>query len=792
MTDRLKVLYEFGPFRVDPAKQVLLRENQPVAITPKVFETLLILVRHSRDVVTKDDLMKGVWPDSFVEESNLSQNIFVLRKTLGETPEDRRYIATVPGRGYRFVAEVRTVEQDGDNVLISSSFRSQMVVEHQAAATTLPPAGLRGRAIGRYGWPAAAVMVMLVVGTILFLSSHRQKPIGLGETDSVLLADFANMTGDPVFDGTLQQGLEIQLKQSPFLSLVSEERVQRTLRMMGHPADAQLTPGIAREVCERIASAAVLDGSIAKLGSQYVLGLRAKNCRTGEVLADEQAQAARKEDVLTALSEIASKFRTRVGESLTTVEKYDTPLAEATTPSLEALKAYSMGWKVGDTGNEEAAEPFFKNAIEIDPKFAMAYASLGLFYGSAGESALATENISKAWQLRDRVSDNEKFFISAYYDARATGNLGKALVTCEEWAQAYPRDWLPHAMLSGFIYPALGKHEKAAEAAEKAIQLGPDFAIGYVNLGDAYLRLGRPTEAERTIRRAFERKIEAPYLSLLSYNVAFMEDDKAGMDREAALANGESETQGWIFDHGAFVMAYNGHLQEARRMSQRAVDFAQQSGHREKAAIFKSREALLEAFFGNAPAAKRSAMEALALARDREVQFGAAFALALSGNSSQAQTLANDIEKHFPEDTGVRFIYMPSVRALVALNRGERTKAIELLQAAKPDEQGQPRSAINGYFGALYPIYVRGLAYLASHQGAQAAGELQKILDHRGAVIFDPISILAHLQLGRAYRLSGDKARAKIAYQEFLALWRDADSDVPVLKQARAEYAKLN
>ena len=512
MTNGPKVLYEFGPFQVDPAKQVLLRENQPVAITPKVFETLLILVRHSRDVVTKDDLIKGVWPDSFVEESNLSQNIFVLRKTLGDTPEDRRYIATIPGRGYRFVAEVRTVAQDGDDVLISSSFRSQMVVEHPVAAPTLsvPADGLRPKAIERYGWTVAAVMVVLVGGAVLFLSRHRQKPISLGKTDSVLLADFTNTTGDRVFDGALQQGLEIQLKQSPFLSLVSEERVGRTLSMMGQPADARLTQEIAREVCERTASAAVLDGSIAKLGSQYVLGLRAKNCRTGEVLADEQAQAARKEDVLNALSEIASKFRARFGESLTTVEKYDTPLAEATTPSLEALKDYSMGVKVGTTGSEEAAEPFFKDAIGIDPKFAMAYAFLGLYYGSSGESALGTENISKAWQLRDRASDYEKFFITAYYDGRATGNQEKAQVTCETWAQAYPRDPIPHAMLAGFIYPAFGKYEDAAEAGEKAIQLNPDFAFGYVNLGHAYLHLGRPAEAEKVLRRASDRKIEAP------------------------------------------------------------------------------------------------------------------------------------------------------------------------------------------------------------------------------------------------------------------------------------------
>jgi tetratricopeptide (TPR) repeat protein len=354
------------------------------------------------------------------------------------------------------------------------------------------------------------------------------------------------------------------------------------------------------------------------------------------------------------------------------------------------------------------------------------------------------------------------------------------------------REWLPHAMLSGFIYPAFGKYEKVAEEAEKTIQLGPDLAIGYRHLGEAYLRLGRPSEAEKALQRASERKIEAPFFSLLRYDVAFMKDDKAGMEREVTVAQGKSETQDWIFDHAAFAMAYTGHLQEARRMSQRAVDFAQEAGHREKSALFETRVALREAFFGNVPEAKRSAIEALALARDREAQFGAAFALALSGDSSRAQTFANDLEKDFPEDTAVRFNYMPSVRALLALNNGEPAKATELLQTAVPNELGQPRSAVNGFFGALYPIYVRGQAYLASHQGAQAAGEFQKILDHRGAVLVDPISVLAHLQLGRAYALSGDKARAKIAYQDFLTLWKDADPDIPVLKQAKAEYAKLN
>jgi DNA-binding winged helix-turn-helix (wHTH) protein/tetratricopeptide (TPR) repeat protein len=793
MVTEPKVLYEFGPFRIDPEKQVLLREDQPVAITPKVFETLLILVRHSREVVSKEDLMKTLWPDAFVEEANLSQNIFMLRKALGDTPEDRRYIVTLSGRGYRFAEQVRTVTQDGKDVVIESRSRSQMVVEQtiDAQKETLQalPTTLHRRVPWRYLLAIGAGVALLVLGTAFFL--HGRRPIALNEKDSVLVADFTNSTGDPVFDGTLRQGLAVQLEQSPLLSLVSEDRIQQALRLMGQPPDARLTSEIARQICERTASAAVLEGSIANLGSQYVLGLRAKNCRTGEVLADEQRQAARKEDVLTALSQIARKFRTRVGESLSTVEKHDTPLAEATTPSLEALRFYSEGLKVESSG-AAAAIPFFKRAIEIDPKFAAAYAALGLMYGDRGESDLAVESTSKAYELRDRASDNEKFFITAYYDGRVTGNQEKAQLTCEAWARTYPRVVSPHSFLSGFIYPVLGKKEKAVEEGERAIQLSPDFAIPYSLLAEDYERLDRLGEAEIILQRASERKLEIPDFIVERYDIAFLKGNRVGMEREVALAQRESGAEDWISDHEAFALAYTGHLKDARRMSRHAADLAQQAAHQERAALFETGAALWEAFFGNASAARQSAMAARELAKDREVEYGAAFALALSGDSSQAQALANDLERRFPEDTSVRFSYLPTVRALLVLNHGKPAKAIELLQVAVPHELSTPRCKIHGFFGALYPVYVRGQAYLGEHQGAQAAGEFQKILDHRGTVVSDPIGALAHLQLGRAYVLSGDNTKAKIAYQDFLTLWKDADPDIPILKQAKAEYARLN
>jgi eukaryotic-like serine/threonine-protein kinase len=634
---------------------------------------------------------------------------------------------------------------------------------------------------------ATAAVLILTVGGYFYL--HRAPR--LTDKDTIVLADFLNTTGDPVFDGTLRQGMAVQLEQSPFLSLISEERILHTLSLMGKSSDARLTPELAQEVCERTASAAVLDGSIANLGSQYVLGLRAKNCRTGDILDEEQAEVARKEDVLNALTEIASKFRTRVGESLVTVEKHDTPLAEATTPSLEALKAYSMGWKVTASQGGDAAVPFFKRAVEIDPQFAAAYASLGLAYGSMGETELGTENTKKAYQLQNRASDNEKLFITAYYDGRATGNQKKAQQTCEAWAQAYPREWKPHSFLAGFIYPVLGEHEKAAKEAEKTIELAPDFGVGYALLGSNSLSLDRLGAAEDAVRRASERRIDIPLLALLRYDIAFLKGDSGGMQREVAAARAKSGAEELISDHQAFALAYTGHLQEATKMLRRASDLAQQAAHREKAASFEARVAMWQAFYGNAPAAKLAATAALALAKNREVQYGAALALAMAGDSSQAQTLTNDLESSFPEDTSVKFNYLPTVHAFLALNHGDPAKAIELLQVAIPYELGQPRSTQTGFFGALYPIYARGLAYLAARQGAEAAREFQKIMDHPGIMVGDPIGVLAHLQLGRAYAMQGDTTNAKAAYQDFLTLWKDADADVPVLKQAKAEYAKL-
>jgi tetratricopeptide (TPR) repeat protein len=626
---------------------------------------------------------------------------------------------------------------------------------------------------------AAAVVAALLAGG--YWSLHRTPK--LTDKDTLVLADFMNSTGDPVFDGTLRQGLAVQLEQSPFLSLISEERTQRTLRLMGQSADARLTPQFAREVCERTGSAAVLEGSISSLGSHYVLWLRARNCRSGDVLYEEQAQASRKEDVLNVLSRMAGKFRTRAGESLATVEKYDTPLAEATTPSLDAWKAYSAGWQVHGSSGAMASLPLFRRATEIDPAFAMAHASLGRIYADLDESGLSAESTRKAWQLRDRASDREKFFITAGYETLVTGNLEKARQTCEAWARAYPREARPHNILAGMVNKATGQYEQALAEGRKAVELDPDFAIGYYSLAVDHVYLERLGEAEEPLRRAAGRGLEIDEFPMLEYDIAFLRNDPAGMEQVAGRARRRAGGETWISDREAFALAYSGRLQQARSMTGRAVDSAQQAAQRERAGLWEAGAAVREAFYGNASEAGKRATAALRISKDREVEYGAAFALALSGDFSKPQTLAADLERRFPEDTSVRFNYLPVLRARIALNRGDSSQALALLQAAVP--------YVSGLFGALYPAYVRGEAYLAAHRGVEAAAEFQKILDHRGIVVSDPIGALAHLQMGRALAMSGEKAKAKTAYEVFLGLWKDADPDIPVLKRAKAEYARV-
>jgi eukaryotic-like serine/threonine-protein kinase len=640
---------------------------------------------------------------------------------------------------------------------------------------------------------AAGLLVLVLTGVTAWSLSHRASATRrtLTDKDTIVLADFDNETGDPVFDDTLRQGLSVDLQQSPFLTLISDQKIQRTLALMGQPRDARLNPEVAQQICERTASAAVLEGSIARAGNQYVLGLRAKDCNTGNILDQEQAGATTKEDVLNALSQIARSFRTQVGESLATVEKHSTPLPQATTSSLEALKAYSTGVKVIVSYGLAAGIPFFQRAIAIDPRFAMAHAMLGMSYE---EPVLSAVNATRAWQLRDRLSDRERFFIDFTYDRQVTGNLDRAYQTLELWLRTYPRGEQPspESLLGGLAAQGTGRFERAIETSQRGIAADPSFALAYGNLASSYFFTDRLSQAESTLQRASARKLEIPDFLVLRYNIAALKGDRQQMDRAVGQARGTRGTEPRVAHAEALALVRSGRLQAARRSSSRAVDLALQEGERDEAASYRAARAVWEAVCGNAAEGKKNALAALELSNARDVQYAAGLAVALSGGFFKSDALAGDLERRFPEDTFVKFTYAPVLRGVASLEAGKPADSVERLQLALHYE-----SAVNGlnfshfHLGGLHSAYVRGEALVAGHRYAEAVAEFQKILDHPGIVGLDPIGALAHWQLGRAFALSGDKPRAKAAYEAFLALWKDADPDVPILKRAKAEYARL-
>jgi tetratricopeptide (TPR) repeat protein len=571
--------------------------------------------------------------------------------------------------------------------------------------------------------------------------------------------------------------------------------VSQTLGLIGRPANAKLTSDVAAEICERTTSAAVVEGSITSLGNKYMLSLRARNCRTGDILDQGQATAEKKEDVFNALAHMAKRFGARAGESLPRVEKEPSLPAEVTTRSLEAWRSYSAAMREFQARAQSAeAVSLLKRAIEVDPRFAMAYATLGRVHADLGETELAAENVAKAYELRDGVSDRENYFITFTYHRQLTRNLELCRQTLESWTRKYPRDLHPHGFLSGFTSPGTGHYDRAVEEGQKAIELDPDFAIGYENVAFAYVYLNRLPEAEALLHKASERKIEVVQFSLLRYFIAFLRNDKAAMEREMTQRRAKLEAQGWFEHQEAMTLAYQGRLKEADRQSARAVSLARQGGLVGRAATFQGAGAVWNALFGNQAEAQRSAAAALSLFRSRDADYGPAFALALLRNLAQAQTIAAELDRRYPQDTSVQFSYLPTLRALEALNQDDSAKALEMTQASGPYDLAVPGTAYftgASFFGALYPVYVRGLAYSRMGHHREAAAEFRKILDHPGIVLNDPIGPIARLQLARALSASGDRAKSAALYKDLLALWKGADPDVPVMKQAKAEYASL-
>jgi eukaryotic-like serine/threonine-protein kinase len=783
------IVYQFGPFEVNVASGELLKNGRRIKLQEQPFRLLVALLENSGELISREELRTSLWPDNtFVDfDGSLRVAVGKLREALDDNADNPRYIETIPKRGYRFlVSEVRRVD-----------------VAHQAARETNPPREdpeplktdatpvvVRSGRIPLRKYAIAAVAVLLLTVGGAFLTQKLAQPKTLTDKDVLVLADFANTTGEPVFDGTLRQGLAVQLEQSPFLSIIPDEKIQQTLGQMGQPADTKLIPAIARELCQRTASAAVLDGSIARIGTQYLLTLKALNCENGKTLASTEAKASDENHVLDALGKVSVEIRNKLGESLSTIQRFDTPLEQATTPSLEALKAYSSAMQALRTKGPDAAIPFFKHAVEVDPKFAVAYAYLGVMATTTLEPGLSVDYRTKAFELRDRASEAEKYWITATYHKGVTGNIPKAIETCDLWIQDYPRSEMPHMYLGAAVLPVVGQNERAAEESSSGIRLRPDYAIAYAFAIRAYTALNRYDEAKAIYAQALERKLHAPYIDVTTYILAFAENDTAAMAQHAAKLASLPRWEHEILNLEGDTAAYSGRLKDAREFSRRAMDTAQHAGEKDAPALYSGTSALREAWFGNTGETRQRAALALKLSTGRDLQYLAALAFAYARDDARAKALADDLDKSYPDDTIVQFNYLPTVRGRLALNKGDASAAIASLGLAVPYELGGTRT-IDFKWTAMFPVFVRGEAYLAAHKGTEAAGEFQKILDHRGLVLNQPIGALAHLGLGRAYVIQGDIPKAKAAYQDFLTLWKDADSDIPVLRQAKAEYTKL-
>jgi tetratricopeptide (TPR) repeat protein len=646
----------------------------------------------------------------------------------------------------------------------------------------------------RFGWKFAAAGSAIVIALLAFAGwlYNTRRAHALTQADTIVLANFTNKTGDAVFDETLRQGLAAQLQQSPFLSLVSEQRIQQELRLMGVPPDTKLTPKMAGDLCQRLGSKAYLGGTISNIGSQYVIGVNAVNCQTGDSVAQEQVTANGKESVLSALGTASTKLREQLGESLKTIQKLDTPIEQATTPSLEALQAYSMGRRnLIVKGDYTAAVPLLERSIRLDPNFAMAYATLGTTYFNLGDKTLAAEFTGRSYELRSRVSEWEKFYIESHYYDFVTGDLEKASKVYELWAQIYPREEVAPNNL-GEIFQRLGQHEKSLEEFREAMRVGAPDSLGYTNIVQGNLYLNRLDEARANAEQAISRNFDSVALRISLYDLAFLKSDTAGMTQQAAWVAAKPGNESVMACLEAGTAAYAGKLRAARELARQASDSAQRAGEKEMMADCEASTALWESLYGNVSEAKQRVAGSLAKLTGRDAQYVAALAMALVGDSVRAKGLADDLEKRYPEDTVVRFNYLPTIRAQIALEatgNGNGAQAVAVLAAVSPYELGVPGS--KNLRTNLYPVYVRGNALLSAHQGTQAAAEFQKILDWRAVATNEPIAALAHLGLARSFAVAGDNAKARGAYNDFFAIWKDADPNVPILTQAKSEYAKL-
>jgi DNA-binding winged helix-turn-helix (wHTH) protein/tetratricopeptide (TPR) repeat protein len=773
----------FGSFEADFQEGRLTKAGVRIRLQEQPLQILALLLERPGQVVTREEIRQKLWSgDTFVEfDDALNTAVRKLRAALNDSADNPRFLETVPRRGYRFVAPVAWTP------------------ELQAVAAPIKSGVPRRRYpyLNPYLWLAVAV---IMVGGAVVASRHFSRPgLQITPRDTIVLADFSNSTGDAVFDDTLETALKVSLRQSPFLNVLSDSEVARALQQMTRPAGTKLTPEVARELCVRAGSKAFLAGSIGSLGSEYVLGLKAVNCQNGDTLAQEQVTAASKEKVLDALGGAASKLRGELGESLATVRKFDVPLVQATTSSLEALKALSLGRKASDEKGPGAALPYDQRAITLDQNFAMAYRAVGIDYANLSELGRAGEYFTKAFQLREHASEREALTISAEYYSYATGELNKAAQTFQEEMEVYPREDAAYVNL-GLVYGAQGQYEKATEITRQVARRAPDAVSEYENLANYALALQRFDETRQVIHEAQVRKIDDFILHNAAYALAFIGTDSSAMAEQQRWFASKPEFENVGLALASDTEAYSGHLAKARELTNRAVSSAVRADNKENGAVYLAIAAQREAAFGNAARARETAAETLKLApASQGAESEAALAFAMAGDTARAESLAQDLKKRFPLDTQVQSLWLPAVQAQLALDRKDPAAALDALQAASTVELGQIPFVNN--ISCLYSVYVRGEAYLAAGQAESAATEFQKILAHSGIVWNCWTGALAHLGVTRANALRAKtsqgkdaheaRVRALAAYKDFLTLWKDADPDIPILKQAKAEYEQL-
>jgi len=750
----------------------------------------MVLLERPGELVTREELRKILWPShTFVDfEHSLNKAVNRLRDALHDSAGQPKFVETLPRKGYRWIGPVGGTGNDkaaGEGRLVVPEADRASGIRAGEILTDIEGPRSARRRFWKVAIPAGSLAIALVVG--IYIRFYPAPP--LTEKDSLVVADFINTTGDTVFDDTLKQGLSAQLSHSPFFNVLSDQGVSETLRGMGRTPTNPLSLDVAREICVRSRSKVMVAGSISSLGSQYVIGLKAMDCESGNVIAQEQVQAATKEEVLEVLGQETTRLRHKLGESLSSIRRFDGFLFQVTTPSLDALKAFSMSEIARVEKGDEAAVPFLRRAIELDPNFAQAHATLATMYVNLHEASLATESMKKAYDLRDRVSEMERFYIESHYHHFVTGELEKANQVYELWARTYPPNDAAFVNL-GVSYSSLGQYDKAVVATLEALRIDPENYVAYANLMALYINMNRLDDARATYRKMLASNLDYPEAHVCVYAMAVAQGDAAEMRSQVEWAKGKVGIEDILFAQQADTEAFYGRLGAAREFSRRAIESARRAGKKEAAMMWQMNGALRESEFGNWQVARNGAAAALEAASTRDLKTMAALILAQSGDAGHAQKMSDDLARHYPLDTLIDGYWLPTIRAAIELDHNRPAEAIHLLQGAASYELGAVLFTAD-WAAPLHPAYVRGQAYLRLHRGKEAAAEYQKFIDHWGAVRNFPLGALARLGLARAYAMQGESGKAHAAYQDFFTLWKDADPDIPILKRAKAEFAVL-